>query len=217
MKAATEHLSDTLLQDYAEGVVSGAELAAVEAHLVGCTGCRSGVAGWRALLANLGELPRLAPSAAFADQVMARVKIRTPLAVRVLAWVRSLFPFPATPRTWALATAAAMVPVAIVGGAAYWVFSYPGVTPGNVLTFLVWRAGDAVGGFVAQTTTALLESRFVLPAYTILEALARSPGAAVATVSTFSALTALALWVLYRNVFTARSVDGRHAAHLFAF
>lgn len=211
----TDHPSEQLLQEHADGVLAAAELAGVEAHLAACARCRAELEAWRLVFAELAELPRLAPSAGFAERVMARVVVPLPLRVRVLArlrrWLDTLFPLPATPRTWATAAAAAAVPLTAVTGLGYWVLSYPRVTPGTLAAYLVWRVRDAAVALLGRMSAGLLDSELAYRAYAILEPLVQSPGAALLAAASFSALTVLALWVLYRNLFTARTVDGKYA------
>ncbi|MBI4540716.1 MAG: zf-HC2 domain-containing protein [Gemmatimonadetes bacterium] len=209
-----DHLSDALLQDYADGVLPGLEREAAQTHLSSCARCRTEIEAWQLLFSQLVELPRFAPTPGFAERVMARIRI--PLGLRVLAWLRRLIPVPATPRTWAVAVTAAAVPAVALGSVFYWIFSYPGVTPGTLAAYLFLQARQAAAALVQTVFGGLLESEFVLRLYTVLDALVRSPGAAILAASAFSALTAAALWVLYRNLVTTRSVDGKYAL-LFSF
>lgn len=211
-----EHLTEALMQDCADGVLSETERAAADQHLAACARCRAELEAWHLLFSQLAELPRFAPDPGFAERVMAQVPrpahlpARPPLRARLHAWVRTLFPLPATSRTWALAAGAVTAPAVAVGGLAWWIFSHPQVTPATLTTYLLWRARNAVGALLSGLYTRVLESELALRLYTAVEHLVQVPGAALVLAGTFSAVTALALWVLYRNLFTTRTVDGRH-------
>lgn len=212
-----EHLTEALMQDYADGALPETERAAADVHLSACARCRTELQAWQLLFSELAELPRFAPDPGFAERVMAQVRrpAQVPagarLQARLQAWVRSLFPLPATGRTWALAAGAVTAPAVAVGGLAWWIFSYPQVTPGTLTTYLLWRARSTLGALLSGLYTRVLESELALRLYTVVEHLVQAPGAALVAAGTFSAVTALALWVLYRNLFATRTVDGRHA------
>lgn len=101
------HLAAQILEQLAEESLPPAEERSARAHLAECMRCTMELEAFEALFARLGDLPRFAPSAAFADAVMARVQI-APEESSALAWLRRVVP--STRRGWALLASAAVVP-----------------------------------------------------------------------------------------------------------
>jgi hypothetical protein len=81
---ATGHLPYWTIEQLAEGSLSHAETTLAELHLRSCTRCAQELNGARAVVAALERMPMLAPSAGFADAVMARVQI-APIAMKAPA------------------------------------------------------------------------------------------------------------------------------------
>ncbi len=74
---AAEHLAPERLQDYVEGLLPARQMARVSAHLEDCEGCRGEEEQWRGLIHGIEKLPVMAPSDAFARQVMGQMKARS--------------------------------------------------------------------------------------------------------------------------------------------
>jgi len=212
-----EHLSPERLQDYIEGVLPEPHMARIETHLDGCGACHAEAAAWRELVHRIETLPELAPSAGFAQRVMAQVRIgqlvRAPLAVstrtRVLAWAGRLLP--RTQKAWAVISGVAVTPVTVGALLVYTVFSNPTVTPGYLASFLWWQvsgAASAVAGLAADT---LFESAIMFYAYSALEALAGAPVLAAMVAVALAAATSVSGWVLYRNLLPSPTADGQYA------
>jgi anti-sigma factor RsiW len=129
----TAHLEHWTLDELAEGTLSGMERTRAEAHLRQCALCTEELQASRAVIEALSGLPRFAPSAAFADAVMARVAMpdAAPEAVKKRRWL------PQTRRGWMLVLAAGIAPLAPVVPFLAWVFSHPGVTLGSI-----WSIGS---------------------------------------------------------------------------
>ena len=154
-REATAHLADEAVERIAFG---GKAAPAEGRHLAGCDRCRDEVAGLRGLHARLAVLPPLAPSADFADRVMARVRLPEPRPARVLATLR------ANPRAALAAAASALL---AVGGAVTWMVAYPAITPGAVAALLAdrgaalaWQGVLAAGRAVYESGIGSLVSAF---------------------------------------------------------
>jgi anti-sigma factor RsiW len=212
-----QHLGPERLQDYVDGVLPEPQMARIETHLDGCGACRTEAATWKELVRRIETLPELAPSAGFAQRVMAHVRIgqlvREPVAVstrdRVLAWAGGLVP--RTQKAWAVISGVAVTPATVVALLAYAVFSNPAVTPGYLASFLWWKvsgAATAVAGLAADT---LFENAIMFYAYSALEALAGAPVLGAMVTVSLAAATSVSGWVLYRNLFPTPKVDGQYA------
>ena len=206
------HVDDTLAQDLVDGLLPGRQVARVRRHIERCGPCADQVEGFARIVSGLAALPRFEPSAAFADQVMARVDLAPRLASERasetrgwLAAVRRLVP--RTRRAWAALSGAAVTPVATVGLVAYAVFSHPALTLESLLSYVSWQIADlaamgwgAMLGLMAQGVAAL-------GLRDLLGAAASAPLAIAAASALYSVLVVMALRVLYKNLVTARSVD----------
>lgn len=210
------HVDGTLAQDLVDGLLPGRQAARVRRHIERCGPCADQVEGFARIVSGLEALPRLEPSAAFADQVMARVNLAPQLAPervtgtrRWLAAARRLLP--QTRRAWAALSGAAVTPVATVGLVLYAVFSHPTLTAESLLSYVSWQIADlaamgwgAMVGLMAQGVAALgLRDLF--------GAAASAPMAVAGASVLYSVLVVMALRVLYKNLVTARSVDIRNA------
>jgi hypothetical protein len=71
---STPHLTTDEIELWAEGLLDAARAI----HLAECSLCLAEAEQERKLVLELARLPRFAPSAGFADRVMARVKLPTP-------------------------------------------------------------------------------------------------------------------------------------------
>ena len=214
---AAQHIGPERLQDYIEGLLPTGQMARVSTHLEACGNCRSEEEQWRSLIQGIEKLPVMAPSSAFAGQVMGRVRIRRlmrPVAARTAraraaAWAGRMVP--RTQRAWALISGIALTPFAVGALLTYAVFSNPLVTPGGLASFLWWRVSGgatALGGFLMD---GLVESPIAFYAYSVLDLLAGAPTVTAMVTVSFSAAMSLSGWVLYRNLITTRTVDGNYA------
>jgi hypothetical protein len=68
------HLTTDEIELWAQGLLGAARAI----HLAGCSLCREEADRERKVILALVQLPGFAPSAGFADRVMARVKVPTP-------------------------------------------------------------------------------------------------------------------------------------------
>src|SRR5690606_28321648 len=109
-----------------------------EAHLERCGACVARLEASKALVEALSTLPRFAPSADFADMVMANIQIK-PRPVSLLAWIRHWSP--ETRRGWALLVASLLAPMLPLLAFSVWVAQSPVLTAGSVIqwTYLQGR------------------------------------------------------------------------------
>lgn len=211
-----EHLPAGTLQDYADGVLSGRRAAAARAHLAACDPCHEDLKGWERLFGSLSNLGRLAPAAGFAGRVMARVRIPAPLPApwvaagsRALGWSKGFLP--RTRRGWAVAGGIASAPTITVVALLYLLSSHPLLNLGSFATYVSWKASALFASFLSSLASAAVDSIALFRAYSLLGALARSPLLVGVGGLVFSLLSALALWVLYRNLVATRSADRSYA------
>lgn len=64
------HLSAERMQAFLDGDLPDGDAASVRAHVEACPRCRSELSAWETLFEDLGELPALAPSAAFRGRIL---------------------------------------------------------------------------------------------------------------------------------------------------
>ena len=185
-------------------------------HVDACDSCRHEALAWSAVLGRLDALPRMAPSEGFGDAVMARLRVAQSasamaparvrmgerLARRAVARARALVG-PGRRRAWAAVAGVALTPATVVGLVAYTIFSHPLVTLGNLGSF-VWLKGgaaaDALGGGFAS---GLTQNAVLFRAWSLVGTMARTPVMAGTGLIAFTVLTAMAVWVLYRNLFSS--------------
>jgi anti-sigma factor RsiW len=187
------HLSELALEMWAAGEAEAHELQAIDSHLKACPACRTQGAEWRGFLLNLASLRGVEPSASFDDSVMERVR----LPVRA--------PAPAPALVVRLAHKAPRVAAAVIGawtlgvvGAAAWVQKTVDVPLAMLLGRFFGYAREQIVAVVIRAA-----------AYLHLSGLAdwwseignTVPGLGVAgALALMTALSALAIWTLYRVV-----------------
>lgn len=212
-----EHIPAETLQDYVEGVLPGRRSARAAAHLAACDACRTEKKGWEGLFGSIAALGRFAPTAGFAERVMARVRIPAPVPAlwaeagrRVAAWGRGLLP--RTRRGWAIAGGVASAPTISMAALVFLVFSHPLLTAGTFTTYVSWKASALLGSLFASLASAMVESVALFRAYSLLETLLSSPVLVGVGGVVFSLTCGLALWVLYRNIVAPPSPVESHYA-----
>jgi hypothetical protein len=110
---ATGHLPYWTIEQLAEGSLSHAETSLAELHLRACTRCMAEFQEARAIVAALEGMPVLSPSPAFADAVMARVRI-APVAIKAPA--PSMTARRWMSRRWAAAAALLVLVLPVLAG-----------------------------------------------------------------------------------------------------
>lgn len=144
------HLTESAVEQLADGLLTGQELVKAEAHVHECAVCAAKLEASRALVEALMALPRFAPSAGFADLVMANIQV-TPRASPVFAWVRHWTP--ETRRGWTLLVAALLAPMLPLIGLTIWVVSNPVVSASAVLEWSLMQGRSlavSAGGTLAR-------------------------------------------------------------------
>lgn len=126
MVAETAHLTAQTLEELAEGSLSAEPAAKAEAHVASCRRCEAELDAYRVLFEQLGDLPRFAPSAAFADAVMARVQL-APQTSLLPAWVQRLIP--RTRRAWIFLGSAIVAPAMPIVALVLLLFTQPLLSP----------------------------------------------------------------------------------------
>lgn len=186
------HLTETLLELAAEGDLPPAGRAAAEAHLAGCEHCRREVERRRALEAALAALPRFEPSAAFAEGVMARVRLAPAgSAAAVRRWL------PRTRRGWAGAAALLLAPGLPLVLLVAWLFARPGVSLAVLAGQLLDGLGDAGWSIALHAADALIRLGALRGLELALDAVAAAGGITPVALAA-AALVPLTLWAMLR-------------------
>jgi hypothetical protein len=146
---STAHLTEAALDQLADDLLTGEELNKAEAHVEECALCAAQLEASRALIDALSTLPRFAPSADFADLVMANIQV-TPRASPVFAWIRHWAP--ETRRGWTLLVTALLAPMLPLIALAGWVASSPVVTAPAVVQWAVTQSRSLAGTAGATLT-----------------------------------------------------------------
>ena len=214
MNETRNHPSTERLQAFVEETLDAALLREVESHISVCRDCRTEVEDLGSLFKALSGLRSFAPSAGFADAVMARVRVRQPAFARAEAWLERITP--KTTHGWAAAAAVLALPVIGATLLVGWLMAQPGVTPQGIWTL--------TSGFIGQTADTTWQWTWTQFAGTTLASwlttaaeMAQSVGrgeiglAAVA----FATLTAGSTYVLYQNLFRTEARRTEHATYVF--
>lgn len=211
MNYTNSHPESERLEALAAGELERSEAAVVESHLVACARCREQVEEWRALFGALAELPGIEPSARFADEVMARVAVRSVWAERFAALLRWV-----TPRTtaaWALVAALLALPALVYAGAFAWLATQPWFTIAGASVFVRQTLPAWFGG-----TGDWLLGRIVYygPVQSALAQLATMDSGTLALLAAaFGTTVVVSMWVLYTNLIHTPKRDSGYATYAF--
>ena len=208
------HPTPDRLEAFTEGGLPDGERVVIESHLVHCQRCQSEVEEWRALFAVLAELPTFSPSPGFAKRVMAGVALPRPWYVRASQFIGGLLP--RTTRGWVFASGVVSLPGIVIAGLVTWLLTQ---VSWSGLSFAAVReraVGMAVGGadWVLQSVLKTDVALWVGNATQKLLAAAGS-GQLGAAAALFAVLTAVSLWVLYRNLMKNPSRENPYASFSF--
>ena len=129
MRESRAHLSAMSLEQLAEGTLAGSEADAARTHLASCARCSAELEAYTQLFTMLSQLPRFAPSPAFAGAVMSRIQV-TPRESPVVAWFKRIMPH--TRRGWILVATALLAPAAPVIALLAWLLFNPLITPTTI-------------------------------------------------------------------------------------
>lgn len=214
MSHRSDHPGTERLQAFVEDSLDESRHAAVESHVSVCTECRAEVEELRSLFTVLSDLPSFAPSAGFADLVMAKVRVRQPAFAGAGAWVERVVPH--TTRGWAAAAALLALPVLGTTLLVTWLMSQPGVTPQGLWTLASGFTVDALSSgwqwawarFAGTTLAAWLGE-----AAGLAQTVGRGEIGLAAVM--FAMLTAGSTYVLYQNLFRPDERRTQHATYVF--
>jgi len=151
--------------------------------------------------------------------VMAAVTLPSPVAAPTVVRPLGLAPswrgalaavtrfLPRSRRAWAALAGVAVAPAATLAMMAYAVLSHPNVTPQGLASFVLWQLAALIGSGSTALFGAGLDVARSLGVDTAVRLVADAPLVVVAGVATYSALSLLALRVLYANL----PIRRRHA------
>jgi anti-sigma factor RsiW len=214
-------LSETLnhptadrLEAFVEESLDGATEAVVRSHIATCATCQTEVAELQSLFELLSGLPELAPSAGFADRVMAGVRVRRPILERIAEWIERLAPD--TNRGWAIAAAAFGAPVLASAAVVWWILSQPGVSAQNLAIFGAAIAGDALATgwqWVLARLATSSAAAWATAAADGITSLGRGEIGLAAVM--FATMTLASIYVLYQNLFRTNARRTQHVSYIF--
>jgi anti-sigma factor RsiW len=227
----TYHPAEDRLEAFVEGSLDRAERVVIESHLLGCARCQVQVEEWRALFAALSGLPQLAPSAGFADRVMAGVRVAPERGRRTAwdqAWQRATRQasgvaaaagrlLPKTTAGWAMATGLLAIPVAASAMLLVWLGSNASLDPATLWAFVSAEARDwlAAAGTAAVTTVLQTDvAAWVVDRGGSLLETAGTTGIG-ALLAAACGTTVLSVWVLYRYLFRTPARETHHVTYSF--
>lgn len=214
MSHTADHPTTERLEAFVEKALDGSQRAAVESHVSVCGECRAEVEELQSLFGALSGLDSFAPSAGFADVVMAKVRVRRPAFAGASAWVERVTP--QTTRGWAAAAAVLALPVLGATILVAWLMSQPGVTPQGLWTLGGSLAGDALSSgwqwawtrFAGTTLAA-----WIGEAAGLAQTVGRGEIGLAAVM--FATLTAGSTYVLYQNLFRPDARRTQNATYVF--
>lgn len=214
------HPTTERLQALVEDSLDHAQRSNVEMHVSVCSECRLELEEMTALFGALSGLEQFAPSAVFADRVMAKVRVRRPAfagasaIAAASAWVERV-----TPRTtggWAAAAAVLALPVLGAALLIAWVMSQPGVTTQGLLALSSDLFGQAASSgwqwaWARFAGTSL--AAWLAQAAELVQTVGREEIGLAAVL--FATMTAGSTYVLYQNLFRTEPRRSEHATYVF--
>jgi len=215
VKQDTMHPKDERLEAYSAGVMAGADQAAVESHVIQCARCRSEVEDWRSLFATLAGLPVLAPSAGFADRVMANVRIRHAWHARAGNWIGRFVP--QTTGGWMVAVALLSIPVLAVGSMAFWLLSRSYLTGYRLWVFATDQFATGTNQVASDLLTRLMQTDVAVWVATSMTSFVETAGLRGMSVMAagLAGVIMVSIWVLYRNLFRTPNRGSTYVSYTF--
>jgi anti-sigma factor RsiW len=219
MSQNMHHPKPARLEALVDGTLPETEGATVASHVQTCGRCAAEVEELRQLFAALADLPRVAPSAGFADRVMAGVRVaeapatvpaRPPLADRLRALV------PGRRLGWSLAAAFTGVPAVATAAALVWLASQPTLSAQALWIFATQRIAAAASAATGWLVESLAATRLAgwLGAFG-RGLVAVEPGQLGIAAAAMLALSGLSAWVLYRNLIRTPTRERHHVSYSF--
>lgn len=200
MANTAAHLTESAVEQLADGLLAGPELERAKAHLNGCIACTARLEASKALIEALSTLPRFAPSENFADAVMSNIQIK-PRRASLLAWVRHWTP--ETRRGWALLVATLLAPMLPLLAFTVWVMQSPVLTAGSVIQWTYLQGRQLLSD--GSATVARWAMEIGVPAWLqgVLELVQQVPvDAAIVALLILAVAIPLSMWSLVRLVRT---------------
>jgi hypothetical protein len=193
VQTPSEHVPGWTLELFAEEALPPGEQEDVAAHVASCAHCAAEVASHQALFAELAALPRLAPSPAFADLVMARVRVPQPSPFEL--WLQRVLPN--TRREWMICLAALAVPAGAAAALVAWLISHPAVSLLSGWSIdqartELWALFLGGAGWLARTGLLAKAEAFAAPLLSL------SPSTWIVLGIGIAVATPLSAWALYR-------------------
>lgn len=170
------HVDALKLEQLAERGLPPREAAVIQAHIDQCARCNAEYAAVADVIGMLTELPRFAPSDAFANAVMARVRM-APAESAAVAWIRKIVPH--TRRGWVLLATAAVAPAVPILAIVLWLITQPLVTPAGLWQWTItqtqaaaqagasWVLEHAMTSGLLGATESLVDTILTLPTSTV--------------------------------------------------
>ena len=221
---APEHVPEGVLQDFVDGGLPATVMARVEAHVDDCGRCAGELATWQGLAARLEGLERLEPSEGFARGVMAGLQEATstataPVSRPVAAWRRTLAAarrsvgrlVPETRQLVAALSGAAVTPMAVIGVLVWALWSHPTLTFGSLMSYTWWHVSDLATTALAAVSGVVTQNALMSGLYSVFEVAASAPAMVAVGALLYTIVCALALRVLYRNLYANRPSGPRYA------
>jgi anti-sigma factor RsiW len=199
------HPTPDRLEALAAGELDAADAAVLESHLQDCAHCRVEIEDWRTLFGALAGLPSFVPAPQFAERVMARVRVRQPVATRLarLADRTAERLLPRTPRALALLVATLSVPAAALVSLIVWIAAQPWLSIEGIAAFALQRTSALLNALPGQALVLLQRSGIGAWVGQALQGLGAGTTSIGAAVALFATLMVLSAFVVYRNVFRA--------------
>jgi len=193
VQTPSEHVPGWTLELFAEDALPPGEQEEVAAHVASCAHCAAEVASHQALFAELAALPRLAPSPAFADLVMARVRV--PQLSPFELWLQRVLPN--TRREWMICLAALAAPAGAVAALIAWLISHPAVS--LLSGWSVDQARTELWALVIDSAGWLSRTGLIAQAEALAAPLlSLSPSVWLVLAISIAVATPLSAWALYR-------------------
>ncbi len=208
------HPTPERLESFVENALDEGQRRVVEAHVTSCPDCRVEVEELSSLFGALSTLQQFAPSVAFADSVMAQVRVRREAFAGATAWVERVTPH--TTRGWAAAAALLALPVVGATLLVSWVMSQPGVTPQGLWSLssdLVGRAASSGWQWAWAEFAGTSLAAWLTQAAALVQTVGRGEIGLAAVL--FATITAGSTYVLYQNLFRSESRRTEHATYVF--
>lgn len=181
------HLTDLVLELWADGLTEGLEVRRIDHHLQTCQACQAREAEWRSLFHALSALPTPKPSPSFDAEVLARV--RKPAAAS-----RSWAPLARRLRPVAVVAAAFWGGIVVAGAA--WLGASTGLSPSGLIAAGLAFLGEAAWSAVIRVG-ALLQVSGLVDLWAEIAGSVPGPGV-LSALALMNAFAGLAIWGLYR-------------------